>query len=404
IFNEDEVTLKTIRIPIIDDYEYEADKEFFIDLSCPEESGIIGDPVPGEFDFASTYFHGDPSSGVLRLVIDRMGAPTAPSRWTSATEDGSAVGGDNCKSFDYVACNEQKTVEIRINEASAASKQFTAILKNPSFGAKLGAVSGAVCFIGPDESKHDEAQLAKEAQDDEEEELTYKGQFIQAMSIDAGEDEDGNPNEISCLDLLLHFCTFFFKVLIALVPPTQYLKAYPAFVISLIVIGTMTAFVEQLGNLLGCVLLGIHQAVTGITIVAIGTSLPDTFASRTAALQDEYADNSVGNVTGSNSVNVFLGLGLPWCIATIYAAAKGKSYCVDPDNLFQSLVFFLTVATVCIITLFVRRAVKWVCGVCMISLWVLYVILASLKAYNILQFNVDLPVASGVCSTAHSSV
>uniref|UniRef100_A0A1I8HBQ1 Na_Ca_ex domain-containing protein n=1 Tax=Macrostomum lignano TaxID=282301 RepID=A0A1I8HBQ1_9PLAT len=146
----------------------------------------------------------------------------------------------------------------------------------------------------------------------------------------------------------------------------------------------------QLGNLLGCVL-GIHQAVTGITIVAIGTSLPDTFASRTAALQDEYADNSVGNVTGSNSVNVFLGLGLPWCIATIYAAAKGKSYCVDPDNLFQSLVFFLTVAT-------------WVCGVCMISLWVLYVILASLKAYNILQFNVDLPVASGVCSTAHSSV
>ncbi|PAA93730.1 hypothetical protein BOX15_Mlig025911g1 [Macrostomum lignano] len=432
IFNEDEY-VKTIRIPIIDDYEYEADKEFFIDLSCPEESGIIGDPgvakvtiidddVPGEFDFASTYFHGDPSSAVLRLVIDRMGGSDGTVTLDVCTEDGSAVGGDNCKSFDYVACNEQatfkhgemqKTVEIRINEASAASKQFTAILKNPSFGAKLGAVSGAVCFIGPDESKHDEAKLAKEAQDDEEEELTYKGQFIQAMSIDAGEDEDGNPNEISGLDLLLHFCTFFFKVLIALVPPTQYLKAYPAFVISLIIIGTMTAFVEQLGNLLGCVL-GIHQAVTGITIVAIGTSLPDTFASRTAALQDEYADNSVGNVTGSNSVNVFLGLGLPWCIATIYAAAKGKSYCVDPDNLFQSLVFFLTVATVCIIALFVRRAlggelggpkaVKWVCGVCMIGLWVLYVILASLKAYNILQFNVDLPVASGVCSTAESSV
>uniref|UniRef100_A0A1I8FF77 Na_Ca_ex domain-containing protein n=1 Tax=Macrostomum lignano TaxID=282301 RepID=A0A1I8FF77_9PLAT len=230
------------------------------------------------------------SCGSSSYLAGRSVLFTKPTvRWSG---DGSAVGGDNCKSFDYVACNEQvtfkhgemqKTVEIRINEASAASKQFTAILKNPSFGAKLGAVSGAVCFIGPDESKHDEAQLAKEAQDDEEEELTYKGQFIQAMSIDAaGEDEDGNPNEISCLDLLLHFCTFFFKVLIALVPPTQYLKAYPAFVISLIVIGTMTAFVEQ--------------AVTGITIVAIGTSLPDTFASRTAALQDEYADNSVGNV------------------------------------------------------------------------------------------------------------
>ena len=31
-----------------------------------------------------------------------------------------------------------------------------------------------------------------------------------------------------------------------------------------------------------------------------------------AARQDRYADASIGNVTGSNSVNVFLGIGLPW--------------------------------------------------------------------------------------------
>uniref|UniRef100_A0A1I8F7G5 Na_Ca_ex domain-containing protein n=1 Tax=Macrostomum lignano TaxID=282301 RepID=A0A1I8F7G5_9PLAT len=153
----------------------------------------------------------------------------------------------------------------------------------------------------------------------------------------------------------------------------------------------------------GCVL-GIHQAVTGITIVAIGTSLPDTFASRTAALQDEYADNSVGNAPTVS--NVFLGLGLPWCIATIYAAAKGKSYCVDrADNLFQSLVFFLTVATVCIIALFRETSTRrGVCGVCMIGLWVLYVILASLKAYNILPVQRGPASPSGVCSTAESSV
>ena len=38
--------------------------------------------------------------------------------------------------------------------------------------------------------------------------------------------------------------------------------------------------------------------MTGITIIALGTSLPDTFASRTAARQDEYADAAIGNVTG----------------------------------------------------------------------------------------------------------
>jgi Ca2+/Na+ antiporter len=50
----------------------------------------------------------------------------------------------------------------------------------------------------------------------------------------------------------------------------------------------------------------------------MGTSLPDTFASKIAAKNEKTADNAIGNVTGSNSVNVFLGLGLPWVIAAIY--------------------------------------------------------------------------------------
>jgi solute carrier family 8 (sodium/calcium exchanger) len=57
-------------------------------------------------------------------------------------------------------------------------------------------------------------------------------------------------------------------------------------------------FLLQLGHLLGCVV-GLKTSVTGITIIALGTSLPDTFASRTAAIQDEHADAAIGNVTGS---------------------------------------------------------------------------------------------------------
>lgn len=49
--------------------------------------------------------------------------------------------------------------------------------------------------------------------------------------------------------------------------------------------------------MLGCVV-GLKTSVTGITIIALGTSLPDTFASRTAAMQDEHADAAIGNVTG----------------------------------------------------------------------------------------------------------
>lgn len=75
--------------------------------------------------------------------------------------------------------------------------------------------------------------------------------------------------------------------------------------------------IGELATVLGCVA-GIRESVTAITLVALGTSLPDTFASKTAAQTSEYADSAIGNVTGSNSVNVFLGLGLPWAVATTY--------------------------------------------------------------------------------------
>lgn len=53
----------------------------------------------------------------------------------------------------------------------------------------------------------------------------------------------------------------------------------------------------QLASLLGCVI-GLRTAASGVSIVALGTSVPDTFASRTAAKQDEYADAAIGNITG----------------------------------------------------------------------------------------------------------
>ena len=50
-------------------------------------------------------------------------------------------------------------------------------------------------------------------------------------------------------------------------------------------------------------MVGLRAAVSGITIIALGTSLPDTFASRTAALHDEYADAAIGNVTGKQATH-----------------------------------------------------------------------------------------------------
>jgi cation:H+ antiporter len=54
--------------------------------------------------------------------------------------------------------------------------------------------------------------------------------------------------------------------------------------------------------------MGIDHVVIGLTIVAIGTSLPELAASMVGALKAE-SDMSVGNVLGSNLLNVLFVVG-----------------------------------------------------------------------------------------------
>lgn len=51
-----------------------------------------------------------------------------------------------------------------------------------------------------------------------------------------------------------------------------------------------------------------------------------------AAIHDKHADASVGNVTGSNAVNVFLGIGVAWSIAAVYHHCKGEAFIVPPGK------------------------------------------------------------------------
>ncbi|CAK0870853.1 unnamed protein product, partial [Prorocentrum cordatum] len=173
----------------------------------------------------------------------------------------------------------------------------------------------------------------------------WKEQFMAALYVNgsgpeeevmgnADSDEACSPrySEVSALssdmieqpsvaDYTMHFITLPWKLLFALVPPTDYCGGWLSFVCSLLMIALVTAVIGDLAALFGCVL-GVPDEVTAITFVALGTSLPDLFASKTAAVQDPSADASVGNVTGSNSVNVFLGLGLPWTIGSLYWSWK----------------------------------------------------------------------------------
>ncbi|KAA3670697.1 uncharacterized protein DEA37_0002116, partial [Paragonimus westermani] len=80
-----------------------------------------------------------------------------------------------------------------------------------------------------------------------------------------------------------------------------------------------------------------------------------TFASKVAAIGDADADSSIGNVTGSNAVNVFLGIGVAWSMAAIYHAVKGTQFLVKPGSLGFSVTVFCIFALVAIVIVLLRR-------------------------------------------------
>merc|ERR1712086_877713 len=186
----------------------------------------------------------------------------------------------------------------------------------------------------------------------------------------------------------------------AIVPPVKWAGGFPAFFVALGMIGIITGVVGSVAELLGYVV-GLKPAITAITLVALGTSLPDTFASMTAARSSEYADSAIGNVTGSNSVNVFLGLGLPWAIASTYWASKElrngqiQNYPVPKGAVAFSVFVFLVVAVICFIILIARRIIiggelggpknsRYVSAGILLGLWCTYITISILYAENII--------------------
>lgn len=71
--------------------------------------------------------------------------------------------------------------------------------------------------------------------------------------------------------------------------------------------------------------LGIPQLVIGLTIVAMGTSAPETAVSIAAALNGN-AEIAVGNVVGSNILNIFIILGISSVITSIAVAKTTIRY------------------------------------------------------------------------------
>jgi len=229
---------------------------------------------------------------------------------------------------------------------------------------------------------------------------SWLDQFSEAFTVQADDDEeDGEEGEEkmpSCGDYIMHFLTLPWKLVFAFIPPTAIYEGYPTFVISIAFIGGCTAIIGDVAGHLGC-FINLKDCVNAIAFVALGTSVPDTFASKTAAIEDETADASVGNVTGSNAVNVFLGIGIAWTMAAVYWEAQGLAFEVPVGSLGFSVTIFCIEALLAIAILMLRRSpmvggelggpklFKTISASIFVFFWCFYVAISALEAYDVIE-------------------
>ena len=99
---------------------------------------------------------------------------------------------------------------------------------------------------------------------------------FESLSAPKGDDDDEESGEErlpSCFDYIMHFLTVFWKVLFAFVPPTEYWNGWACFIVSISLIGVLTAVTGDLASHFGCTV-GLKDSVTAVVFVALGTSVP----------------------------------------------------------------------------------------------------------------------------------
>ncbi|KAM4804250.1 sodium/calcium exchanger 1 isoform X2 [Urocitellus parryii] len=401
---------------------------------------IFDDDHAGIFTFEEPVTHVSESIGIMEVKVLRTSGARGNVIVPYKTIEGTARGGgedfeDTCGELEFQNDEIVKIITIRIYDREEYEKEcsFSLVLEEPKWirrGMKGGFTITEECddkqpLTSKEEEERRIAELGRPILGEHtkleviiEESYEFKStvdklikktnlalvvgtnswreQFIEAITVSAGEDDDddecGEEKLPSCFDYVMHFLTVFWKVLFAFVPPTEYWNGWACFIVSILMIGLLTAFIGDLASHFGCTI-GLKDSVTAVVFVALGTSVPDTFASKVAATQDQYADASIGNVTGSNAVNVFLGIGVAWSIAAIYHAANGEQFKVSPGTLAFSVTLFTIFAFINVGVLLYRRrpeiggelggprTAKLLTSSLFVLLWLLYIFFSSLEAY-----------------------
>lgn len=290
---------------------------------------ILDDDHGGVFMFAESKIEIIENVGVLRVKVIRTSGARGKVKVPYRTMDGSALAGRDYEKKNDVLTFYNNEVEKYIDIDIVDHEDYQ---KNENFFIKLSEPIAEI-----EEASHNEAGRPRLGDQSKieinvKESKVIKGivdrlliksnaavlvgtsswreQFIEAFQVNAGDDDDDNddqedednnkddengadgdndqneqkknnkeetePKRPSIGDYLIHFVSLFWKVLFAFVPPTEIWGGWACFVVSIIIIGILTAVIGDLASHFGCTV-GLKDSVTAISFVALGTSLPGTY-------------------------------------------------------------------------------------------------------------------------------
>lgn len=160
-------------------------------------------------------------------------------------------------------------------------------------------------------------------------------------------------------------------------------KDFQAWKCALFIIGGATAivfggdFVVDHAKKIGLAF-GMSEALVGLTICAVGTSLPE-FTTSITATRSGHNDMALGNVIGSNVFNIFCILGVSGLISPISLTKSGSETLVA--NTVYDLYIYIGVCLLTYLFCWTGRTLRKWEGFTLVVLYVLYMTYAVLREF-----------------------
>ncbi|MDX1629343.1 MAG: hypothetical protein R3345_11625, partial [Fulvivirga sp.] len=118
-------------------------------------------------------------------------------------------------------------------------------------------------------------------------------------------------------------------------------------------------------------ILQVPEVIIALTVLAIGTSIPDMISSVIVARQGR-SGMAVSNAIGSNIFDILIGLGLPWLLLLLFT---DESILTSTEDLYESVLLLIASVIFIFLTLLIGRwKIGRNAGVFLIALYIFYLV------------------------------